>query len=178
MYKNSGLMRRDNMRPGSVVDNSGTTRESAFSEFYLREVGLQVGRAFILVRSNEVANDIVHDAMIEVYRRWDELREPGAYLNRAVVNGCRDVGRRSQVQRRALLRLDRRPDQPSSQEPLDELLDDLPFRQRAAVVLRYYDDLSIPEIAHVLDCPQGSVGPWIDRALTAMRRRLSEGETR
>ena len=149
------------------------TPDSEFSEFYEREFALQVRRAFVLVRSNEVANDVVHDAMIEVLARWNDLREPGAYLNRSVLNRCRDLGRRSVTHRTMLSRLVDRPYSPGPQEPLGDLFDRLPFNQRAAVVLRYYSGLSIAEIAEALDCPQGSVGPWIDRALKAMKERLS-----
>jgi RNA polymerase sigma factor (sigma-70 family) len=145
---------------------------SEFSDFYTREFTPQVRRAFVLLRSNEAANDVVHDAMIEVLMRWSELREPGAYLNRSVLNRCRDLGRRSVTHRRMLSKLVESTNGPGPQEPLGDLFDRLPFNQRAAVVLRYYSGLSIAEIAEALDCPQGSVGPWIDRALKAMKEKL------
>jgi RNA polymerase sigma factor (sigma-70 family) len=148
------------------------TPRSEFSEFYEREFTPQVRRAFVLLRSNEAANDVVHDAMIEVLKRWNDLREPGAYLNRSVLNRCRDLGRRSLTQRMMLSRLVERTNSPGPQEPLGDLFDRLPFNQRAAVVLRYYSGLSIAEIAEALGCPQGSVGPWIDRALKAMKETL------
>lgn len=148
------------------------TRDAAFSEFYEREHAVQVRRAIVLVHSNEAANDLVHDAMIEVFTRWNDLDEPGGYLNRAVLNGCRDFGRRAKTQRRLLTRLVGRNTQPGPEEPLGELFDRLPFNQRAAVVLRYYSGLTIAEIAATLDCPQGSVGPWIDRALKSLKENL------
>jgi RNA polymerase sigma factor (sigma-70 family) len=148
------------------------TPRSEFNEFYEREFTPQVRRAFVLLRSNEAANDVVHDAMIEVLKRWNDLREPGAYLNRSVLNRCRDLGRRSLTQRMMLSRLVERTNSPGPQEPLGDLFDRLPFNQRAAVVLRYYSGLSIAEIAEALGCPQGSVGPWIDRALKAMKETL------
>jgi RNA polymerase sigma factor (sigma-70 family) len=55
---------------------------------------------------------------------------------------------------------------------LDDVLAILPFNQRAAVVLRYYAQLSIDEIADALGCRRGSVGPWISRALKSMRKVL------
>ncbi|MEP6893337.1 MAG: RNA polymerase sigma factor [Gaiellaceae bacterium] len=149
-----------------------SARDADFSEFYEREHPIQVRRAFVLVRSNEAANDLVHDAMIEVFTRWRELDHPGGYLNRAVLNRCRDFGRRSQTRRRLLTRLVDGDSQPGPQEPLGDLFDRLPFKQRAAVVLRYYSGLSIAEIAETLDCPQGSVGPWIDRALKSLKEYL------
>lgn len=143
-----------------------------FGRFYHREFDGQVRRAVLLVGSNGQANDIVQEAMLAVFRRWRTVVEPGPYLNRAVLNGCRDAGRRRSSERRFLARL--RP--VTSTAPHDEVLDDvlrtLPFSQRAAVVLRYYGGFSTDEIAAILDCPTGSIGPWIDRALAKMRKAL------
>ena len=146
---------------------------TAFREFYLREHEAQVRRAAIIVRSHEQADDLVHDAMAEVYARWSEIREPGAYLNRAVLNRCRDSARRAVTHGRLLARFVDRSERAAPQEPLGDLFDGLPFNQRAALMLKYYGDLSIAEIAEALECPQGSVGPWIDRGLKKLREKLS-----
>lgn len=69
-------------------------RDLEFTDFYRAEHSAQVRRAILLVGSSETANDVVHDAMTAVYQRWDTIDAPGPYLNRAVLNGCRDVGRR------------------------------------------------------------------------------------
>jgi DNA-directed RNA polymerase specialized sigma24 family protein len=58
-------------------------------------------------------------------------------------------------------------------ESIAGLLDVLPFEQRAVIVLRFYAGLGNAEIAHALRCPTGSVGPWIDRALTRLRKELT-----
>ena len=155
-----------------AVGRLDAARDVEFSEFYGREHAIQVRRAVVLVRSNEAANDLVHDAMVEVFMRWSDLDRPGGYLNRTVLNRCRDFGRRSRTENRLLARLVDRDSQPGPQEPLGELFDRLPFNQRAVVVLRYYSELSIAEIAEALDCPQGSVGPWIDRALKSLKECL------
>jgi RNA polymerase sigma factor (sigma-70 family) len=145
---------------------------AAFDDFYRSELDRQVRRAYLLVRSDELANDVVHDAMIGVFRRWNELDSPAAYLHRSVLNGCRDSVRRASSQRRLLARLIDRPSHLRERDVLDDVLADLPFNQRAAVVLRFYESMSTAEIAAALGCAQGSVGPWIDRALTAMRKAL------
>jgi DNA-directed RNA polymerase specialized sigma24 family protein len=75
---------------------AGTT---PFDDFYRAELDRQVRRAYLLTGSAELADDIVHDAMVAMYRRWDAIDEPAAYLNRAVLNGCRDAGRRAVRQR-------------------------------------------------------------------------------
>jgi RNA polymerase sigma factor (sigma-70 family) len=154
------------------VPAAGTTDADTFDRFYRRELAGQVRRAALIVGSDELANDVVHDAMLEVFRRWSELASPGAYLNRAVLNGCHEAARKAAVHRRALPRLlDRAPQSPGD-GALDDVLRALPFRQRAAVVLRYYDGLTTAEIAGALSCAPGSVGPWIDRALKKMRKVL------
>jgi RNA polymerase sigma factor (sigma-70 family) len=143
-----------------------------FAEFYAAELDRQVRRAFLMVGSNELANDIVHDAMVHVYRRWDDVERPAAYLNRAVLNGCRGAGRRSATQRRMLGRLVDRERHGEMRDVLDDALRTLPFLQRGAVVLRFYGGLSINEIADALGCARGTVGPALDRGLTKLRKVL------
>ncbi len=147
--------------------------EAAFRALYEREHAGQVRRAALLLGSPEQAQDVVHDAMVELYSRWDTIGQPGAYLNRAVLNRCRDAKRRTRGGRRSEVRMADRAASPPPDDPLGDLFDGLPFNQRAVVVLRYYAGLSVAEIAEALGCPQGSVGPWLNRALTTLRGRLS-----
>lgn len=145
---------------------------AAFGDFYRLELDGQVRRAVLLLGSNDIASDVVHDAFIEVYRRWDTLGEPGPYLHVAVLNGCRGVHRQRSRQLRLLPRLTDRDPPSSVGEHLDDLLAELPFNQRAAVVLRFYAGLTTDEIARELGCAPGSVGPWINRALAKLRKAL------
>jgi RNA polymerase sigma factor (sigma-70 family) len=147
---------------------SETRLGRSFSDFYRAELDGQVRRAALLTGSTEQANDVVHDAFTEVFRRWDRLDEPGAYLNRAVLNRCRDVARHRSRRGRLMTRLIS-DDAAWDAEPIADLLDTLPFKQRAAVVLKFYVGLSNLEIAEALDCPPGSVGPCLDRALKQLR---------
>ena len=149
------------------------TTSGDFDSFYRAEVVGQVRRAALLVGSDDAANDIVHDAFANMYRRWVEIADPAPYLNRAVLNGCRDRARRGQRHLRLVDRL--RTTAPLLGEPeiVSDLLGRLPFNQRAAVVLRFYAGFSTDEIATTLECPRGSIGPWIDRALNTMRKELS-----
>lgn len=146
---------------------------SDFDAFYVHEHRRQVKRATLLLGSDELANDLVHDAFIQVYRRWGDLENPGGYLSRTVLNACRDEGRSRTVRFRALGRLA----EPAPEvEPPDHLVDalmDLPFNQRAAIVLRFYARMTVPEIADHLGVPTGSVGPWIGRGLTRLRKALT-----
>ena len=152
--------------PDSVMD-------AEFRALYEREHANQVRRAALLLRSAEHAHDVVHDAMTEVYARWDTIADPGAYLSTVVLNRCRDAARRARVHRRSLVRLVDRAASPPPEDPLGDLFDRLPFNQRAVVILRFYSGCSVAETAQALGCPQGSVGPWLDRALATLKEQLS-----
>lgn len=145
--------------------------DEAFVVFYGDELPGQVRRAALLVGSAEAATDLVHDAFVEVYQRWTQLRDPGPYLSQAVLNRCRDHGRRASTKARRLPLLVDRGD------PEDEILWDalhrLPFNQRAAIVLRFYQQMTEREIADLIGCRPGSVGPWIRRGLRTLRKELS-----
>ena len=103
------------------------------------------------------------------------MTEPGPYLQRMVLNGCRDQKATNTLETWTRYRLPRLAVSEHSTQPSEILWDvlaGLPFNQRAAVVLRYYESLPESEIAAVLDCPTGSVGPWITRGLATMRKAL------
>ena len=142
-----------------------------FAAFYRAELAGQVRRAFLMLGDNEQANDVVNEAMVAVYRNWGALETPGAYLNRAVLNGCRDAGRRRVTSARLLHRLV--PNGvAATPDVLSDVLASLPFNHRAALVLRYYAGYTTSEISDALGCAPGSVGPWIERGLAAMRKVL------
>lgn len=130
--------------------------------------------ATLLVGDRAVAEEIVQDALLEMARRWDDLDNPAAYLRTAVVNRCRNHRRHLGVVRRH---------SPASPPPytdapeLDELwhvLSSLAPRRRAALVLRYYEDLPIAEIARLLDCRPGTVSSLLHRGLADLRKVLSD----
>ena len=148
-----------------------------FAAFYRREHEGQVRRAFLLTGDAPTAHDVVADAFVAVLRRWRTIEQPGPYLSRCVLNGCRDV-------RRIRPREQARPDpeaEDHATDPVDDLADvlaGLPFRQRAAVVLRFYGGLSQAEIADQLGCRPGTVGSLIHRALKRLRTTLELEEGR
>ena len=146
--------------------------DAEFTAFYRAEHDSQVRRAALLVGSDEAANDIVHDALVEILRRWGTIEHPGSYLNRAVLNGCRDRARRERVVTNARHRL-AVEEETTSDDAIFDVIARLPFNHRAAVVMRFYQRMTEQEIADALGCKPGSVGPWIHRALATMRKELS-----
>ncbi len=146
-----------------------------FVDFYTRELDGQVRRAYLMLGDAEAAHDVVATAFTAMYRRWGEVNEPGPYLNRCVLNACRDAARKTGREH-----LTARPE-PSHGErdevdELGDLLVTLPFRQRAAIVLRFYGGYSEDEIAETLACRPGTVGSLIHRGLNALRHKLSPEE--
>ena len=145
--------------------------DGEFEELYRREYEAMSRLAFLLLDSPEAAQEAAHDAFAKVYERWDRIDAPGAYLRTCVVNRCRDLQRRRRLER------ERRPDPTATYADLGarELLDalaKLPLRQRAAVVLRYYEGLSEADVAAVLGIPLGTVKTTVRRALTDLRETV------
>jgi DNA-directed RNA polymerase specialized sigma24 family protein len=88
-----------------------------------------------------------------------------------VLNRCRDQARRDATARRKLPLL--LPGPEPGDEHLWDALQALPFNHRAVVVLRYYHQLPEREIAELLGCRPGSVGPWLQRGLRTLRKALA-----
>lgn len=157
-----------------------TSPDGAFVDFYRHELTGQVRRAALIVGDRELAADLVHEAFVAIYRRWDTIDAPGAYLSATVLNACRDATRRAGRHRDLVAR--HATDAPRAAPAADAALvddslwaalADLPFRQRAAVVLRFYEHRSDAEIAAALGCRPGTVGPLLTRALRTLRARLT-----
>lgn len=124
--------------------------------------------AALLVGGDAAAEEVVQEAFLRVRDRWARVEHPAAYLRAAVVNGCRSHQRRQRLEER------RRQDGPVREsgpptEPLGDAIASLPYRQRAAVVLRYYEDLSERDIAAALGCSPSAVKSLLHRALTGLR---------
>ena len=142
-----------------------------------------------LTRDRAAAEDVVQEAFCGLYRRWDHLDDPGnalRYLRSSVLNGCRSVLRN---RGRLRLRLGQEPGRPDSVESAESTalvgeehravlaaLRRLPDRQREALVLRFYLELSEAEIAQAMGISQGTVKSTVSRALAALGRLLGESQ--
>ena len=139
--------------------------------------------AYLLTSDAAQAEDIVAEAFAKVYVRWKrgEVRDVGAYLRRAVANEANSKLRRRYVERREAGRqrgddrgvrlLD---DQAADRDEVWSALGHLPARQRQAVVLRYYEDLSEAETAEVLGVSVGTVKSQVSRGLARMQTLLEQ----
>lgn len=128
--------------------------------------------AYLMSGSHDVSEDAVQSVFTSAHDRWDQIENPLPYLKRAVVNVVKDG------QRRRLRLLARTPEQPLVALPpeVDETwaqLARLPWAQRAVVVLHYYEDLPLTEVAVVLDRPAATVRSDHRRALDKLRKALA-----
>lgn len=165
-------------REGPVGPTVAAIDDNGFSDFYRKEHDGQVRRAYLLLGTSALAHDVVAEAFIAVFRRWDTIDTPGPYLNRCVLNGCRDQHRRGPREQLAAepeppVLVTSHDTQPEVADGLADQLLALPFRQRAAIVLRYYGGYSEAEIASLLECRPGTVGSSIHRGLRALRKAIT-----
>jgi len=156
---------------GGSVPAVGQLGASPFAVFYEEVHWPMVRLAHLLTGSNDVAEDLVHDAFVRVYSRFDSLVNPGAYLRVAVVNACRSWHRRKSLERRRAGAVVEEPVYAVYDEFRDALAA-LSTRQRSAIVLRYYEGLSETEISEVLGCRQGTVKSLLSRGLEGLRKAV------
>jgi RNA polymerase sigma-70 factor (sigma-E family) len=136
--------------------------------------------AVLLTGADAIAEDLVHDVFVRSRDRLGRLPhdEARAYLRRALVNAWRNEIRHRGVERRygASLR-PRAVDDPSdaiaSRDELWNAIERLPERQRAIVVLRYYEDLPDAEIARLLGCARVTVRTQAKRALAKLEGEMT-----
>ena len=144
--------------------------------------------AFLVTGNWDDARDAVQDALEGVLPRWSRLADSDkrdAYVRRCVVNAClgiiRKRGRSRPVAEPQLLPQAKvQADPASAIVNADEawrLCTSLPAQQRAAVVLRFYQDLSFAEIGAALGCPEATARSHVHRALAVLRARLEEGQS-
>lgn len=164
-----------------LPSRAGSEVTALYAEHALGLVRLAV----LLVGDRASAEDVVQDAFLGLYRRWDRLPDtsaPLAYVRVSVVNGCRTALRRRSRARR----VGNFTEPPAESAEAVALLSEeqravagalrrLPERQREALVLRYYLDLSEAEIAAAMRISRGTVKSATSRALATVGRTLREG---
>lgn len=129
--------------------------------------------AHLLTGSQAIGEEIAQDAFLELLRRLPDIREPKAYLRQSVVNRSSSLHRRTACERDYTARLRDVSLPPPEVDETWQVLCSLPERQRAVLVLRYYEDLSEAEIARVLDCRPGTVKSTAARALASLKEKLA-----
>ena len=168
-------------RVGAVVEPE-TAREplGRLEELYVRHVPTALRTAYLVTGDADLAQDLAHDAFLRAAGRFRHLRDPGsfdAYLRRAVVNLATSHHRHRKVERAYVdrqVRDEERMDPPDigARDELRSVLRTLPVRQRAAVVLRYYEDLSEAQVAETLGCSVPAARSLVARAMKTLRHDI------
>ncbi len=175
------LERSQSLHLASEVRDSA---EAAVAALYQASAVGLIRLAFVMLGDLESAEDVVQEAFCGLYRQWGRLRDAERatfYLRTSVLNGCRSALRRRILRRRVL------PDQPPAvvsaeavvlsgeeREEVFRAVGRLPHRQREALVLRFYLDLSDDEIARVMGIRPSTVRSTMVRALETLGRVLQE----
>ncbi len=165
----------------------GWEADSALTQLYAAHWHSLVRLSWLLVRDQQVAEEMVQDAFVAMHSRWSQLRDQEralAYLRRCVVNSSRSALRHRTVENRYLRAetsartADGMTSEPSAEtralehatgDRLVTALGRLPRRQREVLTLRYYLDLSEAQIADALRISTGSVKAHAHRGLAGLR---------
>lgn len=152
---------------------SGRDGEASYTEFFRLNFTRTVRLAHLLTGSDAVAEDLAQVAFARIHSRFDDINNPAGYLHVVTVNVCRSWHKRNFRDTSAMERLgDPYGSGPVGPEHLLDLIDTLPYRQRAVLVLRYWLGLSEAELARALECRPGTVRSLHFRALATLRKEL------
>ncbi len=165
----------------SCVGGHGESRASdddaAFRDYVLARGTALLRMAIVLTGNKADAEDLVQAALAKTFLAWDKINDHAAldaYVRRAMINTHISWWRRRRVQEYPT---DELPDQVVADharesdmaEVVRRALDRLPQRMRAAVMLRYFDDMTEPEIAAALGISLGTVKSTVSRAVARLR---------
>jgi RNA polymerase sigma-70 factor (sigma-E family) len=168
-----------------AMTHEGSLERSSLGRLYVRDAPEAIRLAFLLTGDRALAEDLVQEAFARLVGRLRHVRDPGAfgaYLRRTIVNLATSHFRRRGVERayleRSAMALEAKT---NPNEELDATMHDallrLPQRQRAAIVLRFYEDLSDVQTAEILRCSTGTARSLVSRAMKTLRSDL-EGVSR
>jgi RNA polymerase sigma-70 factor (sigma-E family) len=160
--------------------------EDDFREFAVARARSLRRTAYLLTGDHQHAEDLLQTTLTKVYLAWDRIRDPHAveaYARRTLVTTYTSWWRRRSWQERPVDEIadHAEPDLADdvvSRADLWRMLHELPRQQRAVIVLRFYEDLSILATADVLGIGAGTVKSHTSRALSALRVRLGNDQHR
>jgi RNA polymerase sigma-70 factor (sigma-E family) len=167
-----------------VVADERADHDSEFDAFVAGSGSRLLRTAYLLTGDQRAAEDLLQDALLRVWSRWSRVRaadHPLAYARRVLVTTSVSRWRAARTRTAGERLVADPPESPSEQQPGrdDELwraVLALPPRQRAVMVLGYYEDLTDADTADVLGCTVGTVKSQRAKALRSLRVRLAEEE--
>jgi RNA polymerase sigma factor (sigma-70 family) len=171
------VQRTDEQRAGEPTGEQRPDERPTLVALYRERGPAMVRLAHLLTGDNAAAQDVVHDAFIKVSAKLDgvehgaaPIEDVRAYLRRVVVNECHGWHRRAATRARH---------EPPVAEPivrgpeLDEVwsaIAELPPQRRTALVLRFYEDLSLDEVAAVMGVRPATARSLVRRGLASLRK--------
>jgi RNA polymerase sigma-70 factor (sigma-E family) len=170
------IVRSSELSPRTGGDVSATQHEE-FREYVAARGPTLLRTAMLLTTDRTEAEDLLQAALAKTYLAWDRINDRAAldgYVRRAMINTQISWWRRRKLE---VYPTDELPDQPVDDHTLRSELHDLlgralgklPERQRAAVMLRYYEDMSETEVAEILGISVGTVKSTVSRAMAKLR---------
>jgi len=165
----------------SSTDAGVRDKDAEFSEYMAARQPSLLRTAYLLTGDRHTAEDLVQTALAKLYLSWDKVQRQDSldgYVRRILVNEHNSLWRRAWKKRETTT--SELPDQPAEPQEsghdaeLWDLVQTLPRKQRAAVVLRYYEQMSEAETAAVLGVSVGTVKSQTSRALAALRTRVGD----
>ena len=157
------------------------SRDTDFMEF-VRARSLALRRtAYLLCGDWSAGDDLVQESLAKVYVAWPRIAASQAVESYTRTTMLRTYLNEKRKWRREV-HFEQLPEHPTDDQDtaltvtLSALLRELPTKQRAVLVLRFYQDLSVPQIAEELGIPEGTVKSQLSRGLATMRVRLDEPE--
>jgi RNA polymerase sigma factor (sigma-70 family) len=152
----------------------------SFEEFVLNNSIALQDFAFLLIGNREDARDAVQDALIGVFKRWHSLsHNPGAYVRKSIINANISAWRKH---RKETPTADFTWSQSQTEAPgvetlwVQRICGQLPRKQRAAIVMRCYEDLSFADIGTALGCSAATARSLYQRGVTKLRTIMERGE--
>ena len=154
-----------------------------FAAFVREHTPALLRTAYLLTGDAVNAEELVQDTMVRLYPKWDRVEAadvPLAYVRRSLANGYVNQRRRASRREFAFAEV---PENADQRDPFGQLADrdaiwaglaTLPERQRAALVLRYFEDLADEDIAAALGARVGTVRSLISRGLATLRGRMKD----
>ncbi|WP_341869519.1 SigE family RNA polymerase sigma factor [Nocardioides seonyuensis] len=182
MHTNSTLAGSSGPGPGVAMGSRAPSRDAEFSDYMAARQPSLLRTAYLLTGDQHTAEDLVQTSLAKLYLSWDKVQQRGSldgYVRRILVNEHNSLWRRAWKRREhSTGELPEREHTDAYDDGLSsavwDVVQTLPRKARAVVVLRYYEQLSEAETAELLGISVGTVKSQSSRALAALRERTPD----
>jgi len=169
--------------PTERLGRTDTAETGRLADLYARHSPAAGRLAYLLTGDVHLAEDLTQEAFVRAFGRFRDLRQPESfewYLRRTLVNLTRSHFRRQRTERHHLAghpspeRTEPVADRVSERDAMWRALQQLPPKQRMALILRFYEDLTDAQVAAAMGCPVGTAKSLVHRGLERLRLEVTE----